>query len=233
MRRRLPTPLVRLGVARKPRKDCGAHEWYRSTEHEDRCYHCQPGLRRPSGFVTPDEPLAALAAPSILGLTSALLDVGILLPEALPGIATQMLVDGLDTPALREMAGLDLAPYDPRDARDIFVRVLEEADQPLVTGAQAVTVATAFLAAMVMAGRMPEQDATHCFYLLAIATEYSATPPALMHMYSLDDDWDMGGPEVIEREVRDTARQLLDRLDLLGWTPPEAVVTSVLRQRLR
>ena len=30
--------------------DCGNHEWYRSTDEEDRCYHCKPGVRRPSEF---------------------------------------------------------------------------------------------------------------------------------------------------------------------------------------
>ncbi len=50
MRRRLPLFLVNRGVARKGRKDCGAHEWYKSSDAEDRCYHCLLGVRRPSEY---------------------------------------------------------------------------------------------------------------------------------------------------------------------------------------
>jgi hypothetical protein len=50
LRRRLPWFLIDRGVARKGSADCGDHEWYKSTEDEDRCYHCEEGVRRPSGF---------------------------------------------------------------------------------------------------------------------------------------------------------------------------------------
>jgi hypothetical protein len=29
----------------KGRKDCGNHEWYRSDEYTDHCYHCEVGIR--------------------------------------------------------------------------------------------------------------------------------------------------------------------------------------------
>ena len=48
VRRRLPWFLVDHGVAQKGKGDCGNHEWYRSTAEEDRCYHCDAGVRRPS-----------------------------------------------------------------------------------------------------------------------------------------------------------------------------------------
>jgi hypothetical protein len=50
MRRRLPWFLVNRGLVAKGRKDCRDHEWYKSTDDEDRCYHCEVGVRRPSGF---------------------------------------------------------------------------------------------------------------------------------------------------------------------------------------
>ena len=50
MRRRLPSFLLDRGVARKGKHDCGQHEWYKSTDEEDRCYHCEVGIRRPSQF---------------------------------------------------------------------------------------------------------------------------------------------------------------------------------------
>lgn len=54
-RRRLPWFLIHLGVANKGASDCGAHDWYKDTDAEDRCYHCEVGVRRPSqlGRATP------------------------------------------------------------------------------------------------------------------------------------------------------------------------------------
>jgi hypothetical protein len=53
-RRQLPWFLVNRGVARKGRRNCGDHHWYKSSAKEDHCYHCVVGVRRPSGF--PDSP---------------------------------------------------------------------------------------------------------------------------------------------------------------------------------
>jgi len=39
----LPSPLWR--VVPKGAHDCGNHEWYRSTETTDACYHCVVGQR--------------------------------------------------------------------------------------------------------------------------------------------------------------------------------------------
>jgi predicted dithiol-disulfide oxidoreductase (DUF899 family) len=38
LRTRLPYAL--LFLAPKGRRDCGAHEWYRSDDVSDHCYHC-------------------------------------------------------------------------------------------------------------------------------------------------------------------------------------------------
>jgi hypothetical protein len=43
LRGHLPGPFSRLFP--KGRRDCGAHEWYRSTQEVDRCYHCTVGER--------------------------------------------------------------------------------------------------------------------------------------------------------------------------------------------
>lgn len=43
LRGHAPGPLWRLFP--KGRADCGAHEWYRSAEALDRCYHCEVGER--------------------------------------------------------------------------------------------------------------------------------------------------------------------------------------------
>jgi hypothetical protein len=44
-RRHLPPFLLNLGIAAKGRRDCGDHDWYRATDDESRCYHCELGVR--------------------------------------------------------------------------------------------------------------------------------------------------------------------------------------------
>ena len=69
LRRRLPRALVNAGIAAKGRDDCGEHEWYVSSDDEDRCYHCEAGVRRPRRFPAaipgtpdPDSLVAAVVA---------------------------------------------------------------------------------------------------------------------------------------------------------------------------
>jgi hypothetical protein len=50
VRRHIPWFLLNRGVAKKGASDCGDHEWYKATDDEDHCYHCEVGVRRPSGF---------------------------------------------------------------------------------------------------------------------------------------------------------------------------------------
>lgn len=45
-------------------------------------------------------------------------------PEELPSIATHALSAGVDSPSLRELAGT--SPSDYQDARDLFLRAIEE-----------------------------------------------------------------------------------------------------------
>lgn len=51
LRRRLPWPLINLGLAAKGTADCGDHDWYKESGEVDRCYHCKVAERRPSQFV--------------------------------------------------------------------------------------------------------------------------------------------------------------------------------------
>jgi hypothetical protein len=47
-RLRTHLPFALLNLAPKGKKDCGAHEWYRSEEDLHLCYHCTAGHRRQS-----------------------------------------------------------------------------------------------------------------------------------------------------------------------------------------
>jgi hypothetical protein len=50
-RRHMPWSFI--GLAPKGKTDCGDHEWYKHSDDEDRCYHCEVGVRSPSEFPTP------------------------------------------------------------------------------------------------------------------------------------------------------------------------------------
>lgn len=43
LRSTLPAWCMRL--LPKGRRDCGDHDWYKSTGNLYRCYHCQPGAK--------------------------------------------------------------------------------------------------------------------------------------------------------------------------------------------
>jgi hypothetical protein len=60
---------------------------------------------------------------------------GTLPSEQLPGLATDALSQGLDSPALRELAGT--SPRDVRDARDFFLVALGELGITLLDEQQA------------------------------------------------------------------------------------------------
>ena len=38
-------PFALIGLMPKGKKDCGDHEWYRSTNDTYHCYHCAVGIR--------------------------------------------------------------------------------------------------------------------------------------------------------------------------------------------
>jgi hypothetical protein len=41
----LPWFLINIGVASKPNRDCGDHDWYNADGAIERCYHCAVGQR--------------------------------------------------------------------------------------------------------------------------------------------------------------------------------------------
>lgn len=71
-----------------------------------------------------------MTPPADLVLADDCLWAGVLLPEFLPQVATDLLVQGVDTPALSQVAGLDLWPFDPRDALDRWNQAVDEAGVP-------------------------------------------------------------------------------------------------------
>jgi hypothetical protein len=151
-------------------------------------------------------------------------------PNALPDIATHLLVLEIDSPALRELAGLDLGPLAEFDASDLFKDVLSELgarEQPKVERLQRVS---AILAHRCLANVDPERLTTHRFYRLAVRENYPSEPPEIMLMFYRDDFWDDGIYTLVDQTtaVRSIASELLQRLDLLDWKPDQLMEQGIL-----
>lgn len=160
-----------------------------------------------------------------LGVVDDALWAGVLLPESLPSIATDLLARGADTPSLRLLAGLDLAPFDPRDARDLFLDTLSETSTRARPIPDRVEAAAHLLAVAATTRGLTTQATLHRFYLLAVATDYPEDDE-VMRLCGLDDEW-IGGwgrtrPE-IEAEVRGITTAIASR----HQPPPPAVLDAV------
>lgn len=127
-------------------------------------------------------------------------------------IATDYLVLGIDTPSLRDLAGLDLArPVDPYDARDLFWAVLDELGLDRLPVDQAGQFASYAYALLTISGAVSPRAATRLFYQLAVNLDYQAEPSEIMSLFGLDDMWDLGfqTEDQTRTEVLDTARSLV------------------------
>ena len=123
-----------------------------------------------------------------VGLVSDALWVGVLRPESLPSIATDLLVRGADTPALRNLAGFDLRPFDPRDAADMFGEVVAETATPIVAAPGRLGRAAHVLATVWSEGVLSSGAILKCFFELAVAMDYP-DHEQVMRLYSLEDEW--------------------------------------------
>lgn len=169
-----------------------------------------------------------MAAPEVvLSVVRDGLRFGVLLPEHLPRIATELLTCGADTPALRRLAGLDLGPFDPRDALELFWDVL--LDLGIDDGQDAaVGVAARLLGTAAQVHRLSTGDVLRRFYRLAVAADYPNDHEAVMRLYGLDDEWNGGWGrtrEQIESEVSAVLAEI-GEVDELPVTVTNAVAAS-------
>lgn len=174
--------------------------------------------------------LGGVDALSDLVLADDCLWAGVLYPDFLPEVATDLLVRGLDTPALRELAGLDLEPFDPREARDLWETVTREVGVPdRDRGARVVSAAQA-LAASASTRSLPTDVVLRRFFCLTLAGDYPDDSD-LMRLYGLDDeyrdDWGRSRAE-IEIEVKG----LLARLSARAQPPSPVLIEAVANSQI-
>lgn len=153
---------------------------------------------------------------------------GVLLPEHLPSIATHLLADGADTPALRWLAGMDLAPFDPRDARASLLDVLAETATPERSRFERVEAAAYAVSVATTSSLLSTGDALRRFSRLAVANEYP-DHDEVMRLYGLLDEW-VGGwgrsHAAIETEVSGLLAAIASRHDPVPSVVVEAVARS-------
>src|SRR5437867_5941617 len=90
-------------------------------------------------------------------LAHALYAIGRLPGESLPELASELLSKGIDTSAVRELAGLRRPTV--RDAGPVFERVLADLGRPTMPVTMAAQVIAVDLARRVVAGEMSPRDA--------------------------------------------------------------------------
>ena len=168
--------------------------------------------------------------PNLIQLLLATWRSGILIPECLPQVATELLVQGFDSPALRTLAGIDLGPFDPREATDLLADTITELSISEPSTLERLELASAILAYQCVAGTVSPRRTTHRFYSLVVREGYPKEPAELMEFYMFDDDWDSGvvSRDQVEQEVSAKAADLLSRLGLSHWEPPTLILNAIL-----
>lgn len=162
---------------------------------------------------------------SELWLVADLVWAGILLPEVLPTIATDFLVRGADTPALRNLAGFDLQPFDPRDAVDLFAEVLVETHMPTLAADLRLERGAHVLAAAWSEGHICTAAMLKRFYRLAVAMEYPEHDE-VMRLYSLDDEWKAGWGRP-NAQIEEEVSEIMAVISTGRITPPEGLLVAI------
>jgi hypothetical protein len=144
-----------------------------------------------------------------VGLVAAEFVSGQLPPERMPRVATDLLVAGLDSPALRVAAGLEGA--DPHEQRAAFGEALEELGELPLTREEVGRRLFRLWAERIDAGETEPLKGARALWLLEI--DYDVQLPERLGEYGALDAEDLYDVEVAEayrRDVREAARRWLD-----------------------
>lgn len=150
-----------------------------------------------------------------LGLTACRFIVGDVPSEDLPGIATDALVRGVDSPSLRELAGL--RPSDVREASDLFRAALDELGLPLPIKDEALWRLVRHIATRVVSGDLPPQDGAMWIWVNAAnEVEEEGDLRIFIGLASERQDHPDAGDE-IDAQVIEAAHELLARAEPRRW----------------
>ncbi|MEM9518042.1 MAG: hypothetical protein AAGA37_01865 [Actinomycetota bacterium] len=139
----------------------------------------------------------------------------------IPTVAAWPVAEGVDDDDLVGLAGLDLGPFDPRDARQALSEFVESVGSRLPRP-EALDVAAATLARAVLSTTTQPERALRRFYELAVEADYP-DDDAVMQLYGLDDEWH-GGWGRLREQIAIEVDALLTLLATRG--PVAEVVTE-------
>jgi len=146
-----------------------------------------------------------------LAWTLDLLVLGMQPPEELPLIATNALVEGIDSESLRELAGT--LPIQYQNARDLFLSAMSELNITIPSEQQARWSAVRHWAIDMVEGRLDPRAASGLIHW--DGWNELDQPKSLTVFVALEDEWDEDEarrPE-IEQTMMEAAKDFLDQTD--------------------
>lgn len=126
--------------------------------------------------------------------------------ERLPHLAAEALVEGFDSPALRELAGL--SRDEVREARDLFRRALTELGATMPVEDASADDMVLFWASRMVAGTVAPADGANWVIRYGEDLGWPERLTRLLGLASVWDDWPEGRRET-ERNMLAEARALL------------------------
>jgi hypothetical protein len=161
---------------------------------------------------------------SLLDVTAAMWQARLFDSRRLPSIAAELVASDVDASSLVELAGLDLGPFDPRDASDLLVAACVELGCPLPDSRSASVTAAVVLAWGVVHRSVPPKRAARLGSRAWIEAGYPDDPPELAELFMLEEEYDAGiygqplRPTVeIDEDVRAVAERLVATHAADGW----------------
>lgn len=162
-----------------------------------------------------------------LRATDATLWAGLVTTDQLPVVGAALLADGVDTPSLVLLAGLDLSPFEPRDARELFEAVLAEAAIKRPTVEERIGLVCQAVGSLYSQGRLNIGRAWYLCAEFAIPSDH--THHDVVRLYSLQDEWEgsWGRPK---REVEAEVHELIVGM-AEGEPPYRALAEAIVAKR--
>ena len=150
-----------------------------------------------------------------LEITACRLVIGDLATENLPSVATEALVHEVDSPSLRQLAGL--APGDVREAYDLFRAALDELGLPLPDKDAALWRLTQLVATQIVAGSIAPYEGARWIWTKAshdVAEEGDLR--IFVGLASEREDHPDAGAK-IDAQIIEAAKELLARAEPRRW----------------
>lgn len=149
--------------------------------------------------------MPALQPGDDLAFAATLLSLGRISSDALPNVAVRAMESGMDSEALRELAGL--VPIDPRDARDLFDKTLRELNVVPVPEDEARWWIALQYASWILDGTVSPHYGAALIWRAFMGREY---PEVIAEFILLEEQWYGGrNRRRTRREIAKQARRLL------------------------